>query len=83
MIGVDDGDVRIYVGDAVQQLREVADESVQCVITSPPFWGLRDYGTATWVGGDDDCDHKALSDDDVHRRYLQSLGLSGATPSAT
>jgi DNA modification methylase len=30
---------------------------VQCVVTSPPYWGLRDYGTATWEGGDSDCDH--------------------------
>jgi DNA modification methylase len=35
----------------------LADESVQCVVTSPPYWGLRDYGNATWEGGDPDCDH--------------------------
>lgn len=35
----------------------LADQSVQCVVTSPPYWGLRDYGTAKWVGGDDGCDH--------------------------
>ena len=33
------------------------DGSVQCVVTSPPYWGLRDYGTATWAGGDVGCDH--------------------------
>jgi DNA modification methylase len=27
-------------------------------VTSPPYWGLRDYGTAEWEGGDVDCDHK-------------------------
>ncbi len=32
-------------------------ESVQCCVTSPPYWGLRDYGTATWNGGDKECDH--------------------------
>lgn len=37
----------------------LADESVQCVVTSPPYWGLRDYGTATWVGGDPECEHLA------------------------
>ena len=26
-------------------------------ITSPPYYGLRDYGTAKWEGGDVDCDH--------------------------
>jgi DNA modification methylase len=35
----------------------LADESVHCVITSPPYWGLRDYGTAQWEGGDAGCDH--------------------------
>jgi DNA modification methylase len=33
------------------------EASVQCIVTSPPFWGLRDYGTGTWEGGDADCDH--------------------------
>lgn len=36
----------------------LADKSVQCVITSPPFFGLRDYGTAKWMGGEPGCDHK-------------------------
>ena len=35
----------------------LADESVHCVVTSPPYWGLRDYGTATWKGGEAGCDH--------------------------
>jgi site-specific DNA-methyltransferase (adenine-specific) len=34
------------------------DESVNCCITSPPYWGLRDYGTAQWQGGDPECSHK-------------------------
>lgn len=36
----------------------LADQSVQCIITSPPYYGLRDYGTATWEGGSEECDHK-------------------------
>jgi len=35
----------------------LADDSVNCVVTSPPYYGLRDYGTAEWVGGDHECDH--------------------------
>lgn len=35
----------------------LADQSVHCCVTSPPYFGLRDYGTATWAGGDADCDH--------------------------
>ena len=29
----------------------------QTCVTSPPYYGLRDYGTAKWEGGDDDCEH--------------------------
>ena len=49
----------IRQGDALDRLREIPDESVQCCVTSPPYWGLRDYGTASWDGGDPDCDHRA------------------------
>ena len=45
-------------GEALGVLSGMADESVQCCITSPPYWGLRDYGTAEWIGGDTDCDHR-------------------------
>lgn len=49
---------RIIVGDVLDVLPTLPEQSVHCVVTSPPFWGLRDYGTATWEGGDDGCDHK-------------------------
>ena len=35
--------VRILVGDVRAQLRTLPDESVHCVVTSPPYWGLRQY----------------------------------------
>jgi DNA modification methylase len=47
----------ILHGDALATLRTLPDESVHCCITSPPYWGLRDYGTARWEGGDPACDH--------------------------
>jgi DNA modification methylase len=42
--------VQILVGDARERMREMQDESVQCVVTSPPYWGLRDYGVAGQMG---------------------------------
>ena len=36
--------IRIIIGDALERLRELPDESVHCVVTSPPYWGLRAYG---------------------------------------
>lgn len=54
---LDDGDVKVYVGDCRQVLQGLPEKSVQCVVTSPPYWGLRDYGTGSWEGGDPDCQH--------------------------
>jgi DNA modification methylase len=42
--------VRVLVGDVRDRLAELADESVHCVVTSPPYWGLRDYGTPGQLG---------------------------------
>lgn len=49
--------VRFLVGDVRDVLRTLDDESIDCCVTSPPYWGLRDYGTASWEGGDTACDH--------------------------
>ena len=37
-------------GDVLDRLRELPDESVHCVVTSPPYWGLRDYGVEGQIG---------------------------------
>jgi DNA modification methylase len=55
---LDDGDVRLYHGDVLEQLHALPDGCVDCIITSPPYYGLRDYGTGTWEGGNPDCDHQ-------------------------
>jgi len=49
--------IKVYLGDCRETLKEIENESVHTCITSPPYWGLRDYGTAEWVGGDPDCPH--------------------------
>jgi len=48
----------LYAGDVNTVLAELPEESVDCIVTSPPYFGLRDYGTATWVGGDTECTHE-------------------------
>lgn len=42
--------VRILIGDVRDQLRTLADDSIDCVVTSPPYWGLRDYGVDGQIG---------------------------------
>lgn len=44
----------ILVGDAYEKLATIEDESIQCVVTSPPYWGLRDYGIEGQIGLEDD-----------------------------
>jgi DNA modification methylase len=45
-----DDHLTLYGGDCRTVLRELPAESVHCVVTSPPYWGLRDYGTADQLG---------------------------------
>lgn len=42
--------VRIIVADVMDGLRQLPDESVHCVVTSPPYWGLRDYQVDGQIG---------------------------------
>lgn len=44
-------DFKLYQGNCLDVLKQIPDGSVQCCITSPPYYGLRDYGTGIWVGG--------------------------------
>src|SRR5208337_2363597 len=49
--------VEILTGDCMDVLPTLEAQSVQCCVTSPPYWGLRDYGTAEWEGGEAACEH--------------------------
>jgi len=49
---------RILQGDCRDMLRSLPAESVQCAITSPPYWGLRDYGLPPSVWGGDVHEHE-------------------------
>jgi len=49
--------IKILQGNCIDKIKELDDNSIDCVVTSPPYWGLRDYGTASYEGGDPDCKH--------------------------
>lgn len=57
------GGVSSYCGDNRAILAALPEKSVQTCVTSPPYFGQRDYGTATWEGGDDSCAHTVSRDD--------------------
>ncbi len=56
------GGFEIRLGDALATLRELPTASVQCVVTSPPYWGLRDFGVDGQLG------HEATPE-----RYVSAL----------
>jgi site-specific DNA-methyltransferase (cytosine-N4-specific) len=79
-------DVTLYAGDALEVLADMPDASVDCVVTSPPYWGLRDYGTGRWVGGDPRCAHSVGRGSNIPQSkqpgvaYPASAGHRGGDP---
>jgi len=49
---------KILFGNCQDTLKQFDPHSARTCVTSPPYYGLRDYGTATWIGGDPNCSHK-------------------------
>lgn len=41
---------RIITGDSLEELKKLPDQCVHCIVTSPPYWGLRDYGVTGQMG---------------------------------
>lgn len=49
----------IYTGHALDILRGMPSASVDCLVTSPPYWSQRNYGTKPQIwGGDANCNHQ-------------------------
>lgn len=53
--------IKILQGNCIDKIKELEDNSIDCVVSSPPYFGLRDYGTGKWEGGKEDCPHKRLT----------------------
>ncbi|WP_424008705.1 DNA-methyltransferase [Haloferax denitrificans] len=47
---------QIHQGDSFELVEGLPDDSINCVVTSPPYWGLRDYGTEDQMGLEDTLD---------------------------
>jgi len=74
----------ILFGDCKETLSEFLPQSARTCVTSPPYYGLRDYGTATWVGGDPNCNHrrdskvKAENCNTGHKNHDEMAGVGDA-----
>src|SRR3990167_8319892 len=51
---------KIYCTDALEGLKQLDNNSIDCVMTSPPYWALRDYGSSVETIWDEDkgCEHE-------------------------
>lgn len=45
-------DIEVLVGDCLELLPKLQSESIQCCVTSPPYWGLRDYEHSAQIGSE-------------------------------
>ncbi len=49
---------KTHIGHVLHLIKKLDDESIDCVITSPPYWGLRDYSLPPQIWDGDDCEHE-------------------------
>lgn len=70
----------LYYGQDVREtLRQLPDKSVHVICTSPPYWGLRDYGLEPTIwGGNPDCEHDWEQSELITRKGSTN-GLTGST----
>ncbi len=63
--------------DVLEQLKSLPDESVNCVVTSPPYWGLRDYGQDGQLGLEPTPDEYVSKMVEVFREVRRVLTIDG------
>jgi DNA modification methylase len=70
---------QILIGDCLESLRGVPDNSIRCCVTSPPYWGLRDYGVEGQIGLEETFDEfldRLVAVFDQVRRVLTTDGTA-------
>ena len=70
-------DARILIGDVRERLRDLPDGAVRCVVTSPPYWGLRDYGHDGQIGLEETVDGYVAEMVEVFREVRRVLADDG------
>lgn len=68
---------RIIQGDCIEGMKTIADESVHCVVTSPPYYGLRDYGVDGQIGLEETPEAYVAKMVDVFREVRRILRSDG------
>ena len=69
--------VTLHLGDCRESMRQMKPESVQCCITSPPYFGLRDYQAEGQLGIESTPDEYVANLVDVFREVRRALRMDG------
>jgi len=69
--------VTIHLGDCREILKQLPDESVNCCVTSPPYWGLRDYGHDDQIGQEENPETFVEQMADIFREVRRILSNDG------
>jgi site-specific DNA-methyltransferase (cytosine-N4-specific) len=69
--------VQIHCGDVRRVLADLPGDSVQCVVTSPPYWGVRDYGVIGQIGSESDLNDYLRTLSEVFRQVHRALRPDG------
>ncbi len=70
-------EVKILTGDSRELLRDLPSESVQCCVTSPPYWGLRDYDHPAQIGAESSPEQYVANLVEVFRGVRRVLSKDG------
>ena len=76
-IPFENGPCKLIVGDTREELRLLPDQTFSCCVTSPPYWGLRDYGHETQLGAERTVDEYIISLVQVFREVRRTLRNDG------
>lgn len=70
-------DYKVMIGDCIESMRQLPNQSVNCCVTSPPYFGLRDYGVDGQIGLEQKPDEYAANLVDVFREVRRVLRDDG------
>ena len=69
--------IRVLHGDTRELIKSIPDNTFQCAVTSPPYWGVRDYGVENQIGAEPDINDYIKDLVDVFREVRRVLKPDG------